>query len=118
MKIRRFAINAYAIAAVTLLLGVVLSVRLNSWTWLSRSGSLVVINGIILTSHQIIEHMHRLRQSQIYRQSQFNRDWAGGEKSAFVHGKEEQVWLSEKYGLYMLVLGTFIWGFGDLIDYL
>jgi len=118
MKIRRFAIRAYAIAALTLLLGLVLSVRLNSWTWLSRSGSLIVINGIVLTSHQIFEHMQRLRQSQMRRQSQFNRDWAGGEKSAFVHDKEELLWLSEKYGLYMLIFGTFIWGFGDLIDYL
>ena len=117
MKTRRIAVSAYAIAALTLLLGLVLSVRLNSWTWLSRSGSLVVINGILLTSHQIFEHMHRLRQSQIRSQSQFNRDWAGGEKSAFVHDKKEQVWLSEKYGLYMLIFGTLIWGFGDLIDY-
>ena len=118
MKTRRFAISAYAIAALTLLLGLVLSVRFNNLTWLSRSGSLIVINGIMLTSHQIIEHMRSLRQNQIHKQSQFNRDWAGGEKSAFVHNKEEQAWLSEKYGLYMLILGTFIWGFGDLIDYI
>jgi len=118
MKTRRFAISAYAIAALTLLLGLVLSVRFNNWTWLSRSGSLIVINGIMLTSHQVIEHMRRLRQNQIHRPSQFNRDWAGGDKSAFVHYQEEQVWLSEKYGLNMLIFGTFIWGFGDLIGYL
>jgi len=118
MKTRRFAISAYAIALLTLLLGVVLSLRLNSWGWLSRSGSLIVINGIILTSHQIIEHMQRLRQSQIRGQSLFNRDWADGDRNAFVHNDNEQVWLNEKNGLYMLVFGTFVWGFGDLFDYI
>ncbi len=64
MRTSNFAIKAYIVAVLTLFLGVVLSLNLHDWSWFARSGSLVVINGIILTSHQIIEHMGRLKQRQ------------------------------------------------------
>ena len=112
-----FAFKAYAIAFITLLLGMVLSLKLSDWTWLSRAGSLIVINGIILTSHQIIHHIQRLQQNQIHWQSQFNRDWAAGDKHHFIYDSSTGIWMDEKYGFYMLIVGTFVWGFGDLLNY-
>lgn len=76
MKTKRFAIKAYAIASLTLLLGVVLSLVFKDWEWFSRSSSLVVINGIILTSSQIIDHINRLKLEQAPASRQFGRDWA------------------------------------------
>lgn len=115
MKSSNFAIKAYVVALLTLVLGVVLSINLRDWSWFARSGSLVVVNGIILTSHQIIEHMGRLKQRQAKWESQFNHDWAEYDKQHFIH-HEEHVWATEKYGLYMLILGTLVWGFGDLLN--
>jgi len=118
MKTRYFAVSSVAIAVLTLLLGVLLSLSLGNWGWLSRSGSLVVVNGIILTSHQIIDHINRLKQHQSSRPLQFGRDWAGAEKRQLIHVLEGSVWQSEKYGLYMLIFGTLVWGFGDLLNLL
>ena len=116
MQTKRFTIKAYLIALLTLALGIMLSMKKNDWSWLSRSGSLIVINGIILTSHQIIEHMQILKQRQINFGSQFNRDWAQQHKKQIVQSDDEVTWKLEKYGLYMLIFGTVVWGFGDLIN--
>lgn len=118
MKVRRLAVKAYAIAILTLVLGAVLSVSFDDWLWLSRSGSLVVINGIILTSHQIIDHINRLKLNQLPPARQFVRDWADSEKQHMIHDPKEGVWQYEKYGLYMLIFGTLVWAFGDLLNYL
>lgn len=115
MKSIRYTIKAYAAAIVTLMIGAVLSIDLDDWSWFSRSGSLIVVYGIILTSHHIFVHMHNLSHMQHRRMSQINRDWARESKHEFIHDDIEHTWKNEKYGLLMLVLGTLIWGFGDLI---
>ena len=113
---KRFTIRAYVIALLTLVLGIILSLKNHDWSWFSRCGSLVVINGIILTSHQIIEHMHLLKQRQMRQASQFERDWAHEDKHHFTHVGDDITWKLEKYGLYMLIIGTLVWGFGDLVN--
>ena len=45
-------------------------------------------------------------------------DWAGddGMKSLARSGSlEEDTWDIEAHGLYLLIAGTLIWGFGDLL---
>lgn len=116
MKGQRFTLKAYSTALLTLILGVVFSIKLHDWNWFARSGALVVINGIILTSHQIIEHMRTLNRSQNDPASKFNRDWAKADKQNLIHDYSQDVWMNEKYGLYMLIAGTLVWGFGDLIN--
>jgi ABC-type phosphate transport system permease subunit len=117
MKNSRFTLKAYAAALLTLLLGVVLSLEQGDWGWFSRCGALVVVNGIILTSHQVIEHMQHLGRQQ-RRDAMVNRDWAAEEKHHFLHDDHEVRWRSEQYGLYMLIIGTLVWGFGDLLNQL
>ena len=75
MRNPKFTLKAYTAALITLLIGVVLSMELGDWSWFSRCGSLVVVNGIILTSHQIIEHMQHLGRPQ-RRDSMVNGHWA------------------------------------------
>ena len=113
-RARRTTLNTYLLATVTLLLGALLSLNTHNWQWFSRCGSLLVIYGIILTSHQIIEHMQELKllQRQV---SGSQRDWAPSDKKHLVKESHEHQWRDEKYGLFMLVAGTFIWGFGDLV---
>jgi hypothetical protein len=116
MKPRKFTANSYLIAFATVATGVALSVNLDDWSWFSRSGSLVVVNGIILTSHQIIEHIQNLGRYQRQQGSQFNKDWATEEKHTLIHDDHEYRWRSEKNGLTMLIGGTLIWGIGDVIN--
>lgn len=118
MKPHRFTVKAYGIALLTLALGAMLSLKLNDWTWFSRSGSLVVVNGIVLTSHQIIQHIQHLSRSAREQNSPFNRDWANEEKHHFIHDDHVHKWVSEKNGLTMLIVGTLVWGFGDLVQWL
>jgi hypothetical protein len=104
-------------ALLTLLLGVVLSLELDDWGWFARSGALVVVNGIILTSHQVIEHMRQLGREQ-RRDAMVNRDWAAEEKHHLLHDDHEGHWRTETCGLYLLIIGTLVWGFGDLLNQL
>jgi hypothetical protein len=116
MKQGLYTLRAYTIAAVTLLLGIIVSINVNEWSWFARSGALVVVNGILLTSHHIIIHMHSL--NRYHQQRLCNRDWAQDEKYEFIQDDNEHRWMSEKHGLYMLIGGTLIWAFGDLFNLL
>lgn len=115
MRTRRFTLKAYAAALITLLVGALLSMEQGDWGWFARSGSLVVVYGILLTSHQIIEQMQQLGRQQ-RRDSMVNRDWGADARHHFLHDDHETRWRSEKNGLYMLIIGTLVWGFGDLIN--
>jgi len=114
MRNRKFTLKAYTVASITLLVGAFLSINLNDWQWFSRCGSLVVVIGIILTSQQIIQHIHNLDRNR--GSVGVQRDWADADKRRLISEDSEQQWLSEKYGLYMLIIGTLVWGFGDLIN--
>lgn len=114
---RTAALNAYLSAAITLSTGAFISVKTGDWTWFSRCGSLVVVIGILLTSSQVIDHMERLKQRYTAGESEFQRDWAIENKQQSLLDarlNEEVTWMNEKSGFYMLIMGTLIWGFGDL----
>jgi hypothetical protein len=135
MKISRNTKKAYAYTLMVFTFGLYSSIYAEDWSWFSRSGSIVVIIGIILTSSQIFEHNRRLRQNRVNwethmrrkltaratNNSQFARDWASddGLRALFkARQEEETIWEIEGHGLYMLILGTLVWGFGDLLELL
>ena len=70
---------------------------------------------MLLTSNQIIQHIHSLNLQQRHPRMLSGRDFAQLDKQQFLHEDRELTWRSEKYGLYMLITGTLIWGFGDLL---
>jgi hypothetical protein len=119
MKLSLNAKKAYILALMTVILGVLVSFESGNWGWLSRAGSIIVIIGIILTSSQIIEHQRKLkRYRHIESNVSFQRDWAGEDsirKLIESRIKEEESWDIEGHGLYILIAGTIIWGFGDLV---
>lgn len=99
--------------------GIWFSLKLMDWSWFSRSGSLIVIIGIFLTSSQIIENSRRLKMRRSYNDHNFNRDFADDLKKQTLdrsRSLDEDIWESGLRGLYLLVAGTLIWGFGDLIE--
>jgi hypothetical protein len=134
-RVRRKSRSAgisYVLAGTSFALGFAASVADSDWSWFSRSGSLVVVIGIVLTSTQIIEHDRRLRQRRLSWEAQMRkdmrrratqqmpsaRDWA---KEPDLHQMrwsredDEHLWKREHDGLYMLIVGTLVWGFGDLL---
>jgi len=93
------------------------SIHVSDWQWFARSGSLIVVIGIILTSTQVIENSRRLRLRRNHHGKNFSRDFADDIKLQVLErsrGLDENIRENGLYGLYLLVPGTLIWGFGDL----
>jgi hypothetical protein len=121
----------YLITLLTLIFGVVASLKTGDWTWFSRSGSGMVALGIILTSREILEHSRNLKENRINWEARIrhnlkkeqagrhtDHDWAT--ENSIKHlirsrSREEDIWEVKFRGFYLLVAGTIIWGFGDLI---
>jgi hypothetical protein len=118
MRQKRNTLKAYSIAAVIMLAGCLISIQADDWSWFSRCGSLVVVIGIILTSSQILDHIRLLKMRELNLSGDFNRDWASEERrQALLQSRfnQETTWTNERSGLLMLIAGTLIWGFGDLV---
>jgi len=120
---KKQTIYAYTLAFLILIISSLMSYKLKDWQWFGRSGSLVVILGIILTSNQIIENSRRLKQQYqgAHKVGNFQKDWAMNKRTEILqHTREHEngIWIIGKCGFNLLIIGTFIWGFGDLIGYL
>lgn len=116
----------YTLASSLLAAGVMMSLQTEQPEWFARSGCLVVILGIGLTSQQIFRHLEQLRSrrgdvvkhrySDQHDTNPSNHDWANDPQlRRWLHEDEEQSWANERHGLILLVLGTLVWGFGDLL---
>jgi hypothetical protein len=121
--------QAWGLTAFFLLAGAAASLKTSDWSWFSRSGAAVVALGIVLTSRQIFAHNRRLLEHQRRRQvssgsvgpGRHVRDWADEDSIRQLiraRSHEEENWRSEFSGFRMLVGGTLVWGFGDLIGHL
>ena len=112
-------IKLLSIADVTV--GVWLSMSVGDWQWFARSGAMLVVLGILLTSSQIIENSRRLKTRHTLHPSHFKHDYAEElkqRKLAHASILEEDIWHDGLRGLYLLIIGTLIWGFGDLVGWL
>ncbi len=119
MRRKHNTLKAYAIACIILASGCMISLSQDDWSWFSRCGSLVVVIGIILTSSQILEHIKIMKIRHLNLSGDFNRDWAQEDRQQTLNDSrfnEDITWTNERSGLFMLIAGTLIWGFGDLIE--
>jgi hypothetical protein len=120
--IKNQIIIIYLISFFIVVISLYLSFVVKDWQWFSRSGSLIVVLGIYLTSNQIIENSHRLRQRYrgAHKEGNFKRDWAGEKQQKILrHAREheEETWVMGQCGFNVLIAGTLIWGFGDLLSF-
>ena len=102
-------------------LSIWLSIHYQDWVWFSRSGSIIVIIGIVLTSSHIIENSGKLHARRRHHDNNFGRDFADETKQEtlkYSRRHDEDIWESSLRGLYLLIAGTLIWGYGDLISLL
>ncbi|MCG8436253.1 MAG: hypothetical protein MJA83_19715 [Gammaproteobacteria bacterium] len=113
------SLQAFVLAAFVISAGLIISIASSNWDWFSRSGSLVAVIGIWLTSGQIRAHMHELKfRKEQWSGRQFNHDWAkDGRVLEKTRVSEAETWANERSGFFLLILGTLIWGFGDLLLY-
>ncbi len=122
--------RAYLLALMTLVLGVYVSLESGDWQWFSRCGSVLVVVGVWLTSSQILAHNRALRDRSLRWEHRLHRrmrdtpgsahDWANDKDMRSLlraRYQEEETWSIEGQGLYLLILGTLVWGFGDLLGY-
>lgn len=118
--------QAWVLTGAALIGGVLFSVGLGDWSWFSRSGSAVVAIGVVLTSRQVFEHNRRLLDYQRRHDStlrsigvdQSLHDWADENSiRRLIRSRthEEANWRSDFSGVQLLLGGTLIWGFGDLL---
>lgn len=113
--------KALILSIAVLALSIWLSIRYQDWIWFSRSGSIIVIIGIVLTSSHIIENSSKLHARRRQRDNNFGRDYADETKQGtlkYSRRHDEDIWESSLRGLYLLITGTIIWGYGDLIGLL
>ena len=111
----------YLVTYIIVCMALYISYLFNDWQWFSRSGSLIVILGIYLTSIQIIENNRRLisRQREMRNNGNFQRDWADGNKEQIIShdpAHDTETLIMGKCGFNLLITGTLIWGFGDLLS--
>ena len=124
------ASKTYLLTLVVFFTGTLISLKTGDWSWFSRSGSAVVVIGLLLTSHEIFERNRRLREHRRNREERLssngeqeasyraNRDWADANSFHRLirsRSREEAIWEIEMHGFYLLVAGTLVWGFGDLL---
>ena len=119
-NIRNQTFFVYLVSVFIILCSLYISYVLKDWQWFSRAGSLIVVLGIYLTSSQIIENSRRLRQRYrgAHKEGNFQRDWANGKQEQIIrHARDhdEETWVMGKCGFNLLIIGTLIWGFGDLV---
>ena len=110
--------KALLLSVIVIVGGIWFSLKLMDWSWFARSGSLIVVIGILLTSSQIIENSRKLKIRRSHHDNNFNRDFADDIKKHTLERSrslDENIWENGLRGLYLLVSGTLIWGFGDLI---
>lgn len=116
---------AWGLTMLALSAGVGASLASGNWGWFARSGAAVVAVGIVLTSRQIFEHNRRLLEYQRRRHvgphDIHGHDWADENSIRQLiraRSHEEENWRREFSGFHMLVGGTLVWGFGDLLGLL
>lgn len=110
--------KALLLSTAVFIFGVWLSIDRDDWTWFARCGAMIVVIGIFLTSSQIIENSRRLKIRRSHHVRNFHRDYAEDIKRGTLDRSrilDEDIWENGLRGFYLLVIGTLIWGFGDLL---
>jgi hypothetical protein len=113
--------KALVLSSTVFILGIWLSIDQDDWSWFARSGSMIVVIGIFLTSSQIIENSRKLRIRRSRHEQNFHRDYADEIKRGTLDRSrimDEDIWENGLRGFYLLVIGTLVWGFGDLAGHL
>jgi hypothetical protein len=105
------------IALVWLAISVLLSITYHDWLWLARSGSILTLCGAALATRRLV----RLGVSGFVKDESTidGGFFEGGEVSAEAKVAEREQMLDVRaasIGFWFIIIGTLIWGYGDLMN--
>ncbi len=117
--------NGLIASLIVTLIGILLSYNSGDWTWFSRSGSLLVVIGIIVAVKDINKSLAELEDRKLtdYLLEKLKERRPDIDENEIHDSKKEIMELTkEKIAIFyrrvevsILITGTVIWGFGDLI---
>ena len=92
-------------------LGAYLSFRCSDWSWFSRFGSVITVSGLLLVTSPVFDQGVYRAHAKAFGFA--SRDEDGNTRTT----TEESKKTGNKVlvGIAVSIVGTFVWGFGDLI---
>lgn len=92
--------------------GIALSLYNNNWLWFSRFGSIVTVSGLLLTMSPVFYKGIYMSQSD----AGIFADLDEQGNTMTTNEDDRRVGRSVFTGIVISVIGTLIWGFGDLLS--
>ena len=114
-SLRRVVRGFVALGVLAAALSLWLSIATGDWTWFSRSGAILTALGLVMASRKILI----ARADLVALLSDMERT-DGAERTARLESfkrlqRDLDRQVMEKAGFGLLIAGTIVWGFGDLL---
>jgi hypothetical protein len=108
--------NPYLIGGTAILwcsISIILSFAMRDWKWFSRSGAIITLSGGLLAARALL----RLGLHGLYR-AQHTINGGNVVPTPEELARYHQQWMDAQashIGFWFIIVGTFIWGYGDLV---
>lgn len=112
----RRVVWSFTLATVaTMAASIALSVWTTDWTWFARSGAIITALGLVLASRKVL-----IARADLLALLSDMEKVDGTERTARLASfkrlqRDLDRQIMEKAGFALLILGTLVWGFGDLV---
>ncbi len=113
--LRRVVQGFTAATIASMAAGIWLSIATTDWMWFARSGAIITALGLVLASRKVL-----IARADLMSLLQDMERVDGAERTVRLESfkrlqRDLDRQIMEKAGFALLILGTLVWGFGDLI---